>query len=328
MPSDVASTLKWMPTTLDQSGCCRNLTVCGRHGPIASKLNGETSAATVTNRKRQCCTTFSSLPSRKSSSRLTRCRFSSGRHRSRARGGPRSCGQPDTSRTLLQAVREVKRSGNGCPPATRAPTTRHSVLRRQSTCDGQRDHPGSRAESGDGKMEPPRTIGASSARRSAPHAGKDWTNNGTNATTGDSSTVRTERSGGCRFRRHLRRSLRSPGQVPADGERRLFYGERGGEIPVITTAACGTGHARPRSPKTCWRRPLLPPLHAAARRSVDVAQRCVPAPKWRPGPGTRSRCCSRSMPSACTGRTWSPAAHGDASARCRTSARIRHKHPQ
>jgi len=219
----------------------------------------------------------------KSSSRLTAAASQWTAPKSSARW-TRSCGQPDTSPDASPSCAGGQRSGDGCPPATRAPTT---ALRPEEAVNlrRQRDHPGSRAESGDGQDGTSRDDwGEFRLRRSAPHAGKDWTNNGTNR---DDRGLKHRPDGAVR-------------RVPIPPHLRRSFALTWTSSRPMESAGCSTANAGERSGhhlQRVWHRAraatftedlLASPLaatpytlrHAAVSTWLNGG---VPATKWRLG---------------------------------------------
>jgi hypothetical protein len=159
---------------------------------------------------------------------------------------------------------------------------------------------------------PTRGWGELHIERAEPYAGKEWTDSGRNR---DQRPLKQRARGEIRLvpcppplTDLLHAHIQEFGVQP-DG--RLFIGERNsGELPTMTIGRVWRRARQaaftPRSPPHRWRRR---PTTFGTRPSPPGSTAACRPPRWPSGPGTRSRSCSGSMPSASTATTcWSAGA--------------------
>ncbi|MDQ3401817.1 MAG: site-specific integrase [Actinomycetota bacterium] len=195
---------------------------------IASKLDGSPAAATVVNRKRAVL--YNALDyavelEQLEANPIPKLKWTAPKA-SRALDG-RTVVNPIQARTMLNAIRETKRSGArlfACFACSYFAALRPEEAINVRISDFRLADP---ARPGD--------LGEFSLRRSAPHAGKAWTNSGKDRDDrglkhrahGEERPVPISPELNAILHAHL-------DEFGTDDDGRLFVGDRGGDVPVIT----------------------------------------------------------------------------------------------
>lgn len=238
-PVKVADTLRWVArNTRNVSTLADPLVLRPLMNALARKLNGKAAAASVVNRKRAVLSNAleyaielklldtNPIPALKW--RAPKITHAVDR---------RSVVNPVQARTLLNAVRDVKRSGRRLHACFAC--SYYAALRPEEAVNLRKHNiklpPLVWNKDTEKWEEPTNEWGEFHLEKAAPHAGKEWTDNGRH---------RDERGLKHRAPDAVRVVPIPPELVPilrahldefgTDAEGRLFFGERGGEIPVIT----------------------------------------------------------------------------------------------
>jgi integrase len=240
IPQDVAEILRWVEGNTRPVGDLADKRHLRRVADaIASKLDGSLAAATVLNRKRAVL--FNALDYAVEegllpANPLPTLKWTTPR-KTTVEIDRRSVVNPVQARTLLNAIRETKRSGRQLYACFAC--SYFAALRPEEAVNLRRADislPAAVRNARQKHDEPSASDwGEMSLRRTAPHAGREWTNSGRAR---DSRGLKHRAEGEERIvpippeltqilREHL-------DEFPLDADGRLFYGNQGGELPVIT----------------------------------------------------------------------------------------------
>jgi integrase len=280
VPDDVAAILRWIR---QNTRPVRDLADKQHLRPVmdavASKLNGQVAAATVINRKRAVL--YNALDYAVERKALTvnpipMLKWSPPRKASH-QVDRRSVVNPIQARSFLNVVRETPRSGrrlyacyacsyySALRPEEAVNLRRADITIPDLVWDAERKK----------RMPPDNDWGEFSLRRTAPHAGREWTDSGRprddrglkHRPDGEERIVPIPPELTAILRGHL-------AEFQPDAEDRLFYGERGGPVPVITYS---------RVWQQARKVALAPELHATPLAETPYTLRHAAVSTWLAG---------------------------------------------
>ena len=288
-PRDVTEALEWVRRNSPPVTQLARPEVLRRAlDAIASRLDGQLAAATVVNRK--CAVLHNAIEYAVERGLLEQNPIPTLRWRAPTMShevDERSVINPVQARTLLNAVREVLLSG----PMLYAcyACSYYAALRPEEAVN---------LRAADIRLKESDEWGELVLRRTSPHAGAEWTNSGKHR---DDRGLKHRANNAVRIVPAspelvviLRRHLEEFGTA-SDG--RLFRGERGHAVPVITYGRVWQrARARAFTPEVCAS-PLAETPYALRHAAVSTWLNAgLPAPKSPSGPATRSGSSSRCTP--------------------------------